>query len=79
MSDAIFNAPLTNLAQILGLGPPELIIILVILLLLFGAKKLPELARSLGKSAKELRDGLSTDGTASKTEAKTDDAKQKKS
>lgn len=42
----------------LGLGTPELIVILVILLLLFGAKKLPELARSLGTSAGELKKGM---------------------
>lgn len=42
----------------LGIGMTELIIILVILLLLFGAKKLPELARSLGQSAGELRKGV---------------------
>jgi len=40
------------------IGAPELIIILVILLLLFGAKKLPELARSIGSSAKELRSSM---------------------
>lgn len=40
------------------IGAPELIVILVILLLLFGAKKLPELARSLGTSAKELKNGM---------------------
>ena len=44
-----------------NLGLPELIIILVIILLLFGAKKLPELARTIGTSAKELRSGLSDD------------------
>ena len=43
------------------IGAPELIVILVILLLLFGAKKLPELARSLGTSAKELRNGMKDD------------------
>jgi sec-independent protein translocase protein TatA len=36
----------------------ELIVILVILLLLFGAKKLPELARSIGTSAKELKGAM---------------------
>lgn len=42
----------------IGLGWPELIIILVVLLVLFGAKRLPELARSLGSSVKELQKGL---------------------
>jgi sec-independent protein translocase protein TatA len=41
-----------------GLGLPELIIILVILLLLFGATRLPKLARSLGQSAGELQKGF---------------------
>lgn len=36
----------------------ELIIILVIVLLVFGARKLPDLARSIGESAKELREGF---------------------
>lgn len=39
----------------MGLGPTELIIILVIVLVLFGAKKLPDLASSMGKSIKEFR------------------------
>ncbi|MGE5309645.1 MAG: twin-arginine translocase TatA/TatE family subunit [Sphaerimonospora mesophila] len=45
-----------------NIGVPELVVILVILLLLFGAKKLPELARSIGSSAKELRSSMK-DGT----------------
>lgn len=49
----------------LGIGTTELIVILVILLLLFGAKKLPDLARSLGQSAGELRKGMD-DGKSSK-------------
>jgi sec-independent protein translocase protein TatA len=40
------------------LGAPELIIILVVVIVLFGAKKLPDLARSIGSSAKEFRKGL---------------------
>ncbi len=39
----------------MGLGPTELIIILVIVLVLFGAKKLPDLASSMGRSIKEFR------------------------
>jgi sec-independent protein translocase protein TatA len=36
----------------------EIIVILLIVLLLFGARKLPDLARSIGASAKEFRKGL---------------------
>ncbi len=39
-------------------GAPELIIILVVVILLFGARKLPDLARSIGSSAKEFRKGI---------------------
>ena len=39
------------------IGGGEIAIILVVLVLLFGAKKLPELARSLGTSAREFRKG----------------------
>jgi sec-independent protein translocase protein TatA len=38
-------------------GPPELLIILAVVLLLFGSKKLPELARSIGQASKEFRKG----------------------
>jgi sec-independent protein translocase protein TatA len=41
-----------------GLGAPELIIILLIVLLIFGGAKLPQLARSLGHAQKEFKDGL---------------------
>ncbi|MFI7414085.1 Sec-independent protein translocase subunit TatA [Streptomyces sp. NPDC049627] len=37
------------------LGPTEIILILVVIILLFGAKKLPDMARSLGKSARILK------------------------
>lgn len=43
------------------IGTGEIIIIVVVLVLLFGSRKLPELARSIGKSARELRKGLRED------------------
>ncbi|UKT63216.1 Sec-independent protein translocase subunit TatA/TatB [Pedobacter mucosus] len=39
------------------LGTPEIIIIAVVVLLLFGGKKIPELMRGLGKGVKEFKDG----------------------
>jgi sec-independent protein translocase protein TatA len=44
-----------------ALEPMHLLIILFIVLLLFGAKRLPGLARSLGTSARELKKGLNED------------------
>jgi sec-independent protein translocase protein TatA len=42
----------------MNLGPGELIPILLILLLLFGATRLPKLARSMGQAGKEFKEGL---------------------
>lgn len=60
-----------------GLGLPELIIILVILLLLFGSTKLPKLARSLGESAGELKKGV--DSVSDKDSKKDSSSKKAKS
>ena len=49
----------TYFGEILGLGAPELLIILAIILLLFGGSKLPQLSKSIGASIKELRKGVS--------------------
>ena len=40
------------------LGWPEIIIILVVLLLLFGAKRLPEMGRSLGRGMREFKEAV---------------------
>lgn len=45
-------------SDILGIGTPELILVLVIILLLFGSTKLPALFRSVGSSVRELRKGI---------------------
>ncbi len=52
-----------------GLGPRELVILAAILVLLFGAKKIPELARSIGEAVRHIRNGFSDEETG-KTEKK---------
>lgn len=61
-----------------SLGPWEIILIVLVIVVLFGAKKLPDLARSLGRSSVEFRKGLKG-GEADKNkdaEAKNDEAKK---
>jgi sec-independent protein translocase protein TatA len=51
----MFHLDMSFLASFMNLGGPDLIIILLIILVLFGAKKLPELARGLGQAIKEFQ------------------------
>jgi sec-independent protein translocase protein TatA len=46
---------------------PEWIVVLVIVVLIFGAKKLPELARSVGKSTSEFKKGISEGASDAET------------
>ena len=41
-----------------NLGPWEILLILIVILILFGARRLPELARGLGKDINEFRDAV---------------------
>ena len=55
------------------IGMPEMIMIFVVILLLFGAKKLPELARGIGKSMgefKRARDDFERELTLGETESR---------
>lgn len=47
--------------KILGMGMPELLIILAVILLIFGPKNLPKLGGAIGKTVKNLRDGMGGD------------------
>ena len=57
----------------MNFGAPELIIVLLVVLLLFGGAKLPQLARSLGQAKKEFHDGAAESKAA---EAKAAEAKK---
>jgi sec-independent protein translocase protein TatA len=71
-----------TIASILNLAGPDLIVILLIVLLLFGSKKLPELARGMGRAMKEfgaardeIEKGFSQSGPSGVTQAKLLDPK----
>jgi len=51
-----------------GLGGPEIILIVLVVLLMFGGKKLPELMRGLGRGMKEFKDAK--DGPSEEAEVK---------
>lgn len=51
LTDTLFMTPM--IASIMNLMGPDMMVILIIVLLLFGAKKLPELARGMGRAVKE--------------------------
>lgn len=47
--------------RVFGLGMPELVVILIIILLLFGPKNLPKIGSALGRTVKNLRAGMEDD------------------
>jgi sec-independent protein translocase protein TatA len=53
-----------------GLGVPEIIVIAIIILLIFGAKRLPIIGESLGKTVKEVRHAKKEISNIKKTETK---------
>ena len=61
----------TPVLGIFGLGTQELVLIFLIVVLLFGASKLPGVARSLGKSVNEFKSGMREGSEASKPEPTT--------
>ena len=71
-----------TIASILNLMGPDMMVILLIVLLLFGAKKLPELARGMGRAVKEfsaardeIEKGLTQSGPSELAQAKLLDTK----
>ncbi len=72
------NCKFMNLLTLLflpNLGGSELIIILIIVLLLFGAKRIPDLARGLGKGIREFKDASAGIQREIETESRKEDKK----
>ena len=63
---------------IMGLSPTELVVIGLIVVLLFGARKLPELAHSMGSSIQSFKKGMKDGAEEPKAEAGKDSSKPSK-
>jgi sec-independent protein translocase protein TatA len=59
-----------------GIGMPELIIILVIILIIFGAGKLPEIGAGMGKAIKNFKSATSENEKADKDKEKLEDSEK---
>lgn len=61
-----------------GIGAPELILIVLVLLILFGGKKLPELMRGAGRGIREFKDAVNTATTDIESDKKPVEKKEEK-
>ncbi|MDO3640786.1 MAG: twin-arginine translocase TatA/TatE family subunit [Mucilaginibacter sp.] len=59
-----------------GLGAPEIILIIIAILILFGGKKIPELMKGLGKGMKEFKDAQN--GESSNSTSNTNTSEERK-
>ena len=61
-----------------GIGMPEVLLIALIVLLLFGGKKIPELMKGLGKGVKSFKDGVNEASTELKRDLEDNSSDSKK-
>ena len=59
-----------TMLAIAGLGPTELVVIVLVIFLLFGATRLPQLAKALGQSKRAFKEGLDESERESRKEIK---------
>ena len=67
------SATLASVGLLGGIGAPELVVILVIVLVLFGPKRLQQLGSSLGKTVKNIREGMESADDAAEDDEYEDD------
>lgn len=60
-----------------GLGAGELIVVLVLVVLLFGSKKIPELARGIGQGVNELKKSLAENDSAATQDSSRSEEKKR--
>jgi sec-independent protein translocase protein TatA len=60
-----------------GLGAPEIILIIIAILILFGGKKIPELMKGLGKGMKEFKDAQNGESSSTTTSGPTTNTEEK--
>ena len=64
------------ITPLFALGTSEIIIIVLIVVVLFGAKKIPELMRGVGKGVKEFKDAVNGDGVVGEKNEKEQEKKE---
>ena len=64
-----------NIMLLMGLGGPEILLIALVVLLLFGGKKIPELMKGLGKGVKSFKEGMNEVTDITKDEEKKEENK----
>jgi len=69
LATAATTPPATTQLAVFGIGVPELLLIFGVLILLFGATKLPSLAKGLGQSIKEFKKATQDDEAPATTKS----------
>ena len=64
------------ISPLFALGYTEILVIILIVILLFGAKKIPELMRGMGRGVKEFKDAVNGDGVVGDNDDKKDEEKK---
>ncbi|MGI6229716.1 MAG: twin-arginine translocase TatA/TatE family subunit [Tractidigestivibacter sp.] len=62
--------------MVLGMGVPELLIILLVVLIIFGPKNLPKMGTAIGKTVRNVREGMEEGDSSKKDDKKVSESKE---